>query len=860
MPTFPNQPLKIAFSLSSLPKITSQNCFSKLCLHLLLSTLPAVSFSKNSNILISEIQPHNPKCSYNSLIKIFTESNRFLQSLLLFKKAHFLSKPDLFVFPSVLKSCSYLSYEKGGICVHGYLTKCGFINWVGVGNSLILMYMKFGQAQNACRVFEEMPIWNGDVFCSLVYGFSMNEFYEEVVSTFEWMVELCIFMRLDTVYRVIMACREMGSLEKGILVHDFVIHNGFDKHVLVSNSLISMYVRMGRIDLGHRVFIDMYDRDIVSWNSLITGYAQSGNWEEVFDIFSCMKKNGKFVLNAVTLLGLLSACGQAWNLDLGMSIHGNLIRAGLLPDFRLGTAIVDMYAKCARIDCARTVFQEDLLEKTLVSWNSLIAGYSQNGYDQEATMLYEQMITKPYMKPDSVTFSNVVLGYASQGNLGRIQAIHALIIKKALDMDGDVVLGTAMINAYGKCLDIKATKLLFTCITRPCTAIWNALIAIYNLNQQAEQAMVLFIEMLQSKVLPDTITMIMLFQSSGELGNLKLGNMVHGFCLLKGFSSDLVVGNAMIYMYMRCGSVKSSEVLFSSLSEKNIITWNTMMCSYIKFGFAARALRVFCQMQSEKQYTPNSVTMISFVQASAAVFASRGAELSHAYILKLGLASEVLVVNSLIDAYAKNGLIANAKSLFMQTGHLRDLSSWNAMIAGYGMNGQGREACNLLSEMEEDGYEPNSVTFISLLSSCSHSGMIEEGCRIFDIMFKKYQIQPGMEHWTCIVDMFGRAGRLEEAYQIIKHGLYQNSDNHVQLYCNAAWGALLNACRMNLNMELGKLAGEKLSKLEPDNCGYHSLLSNLYASSTRWAEATKIRKVFEDGRLVKKAGLSVFKH
>ncbi|XP_059652328.1 pentatricopeptide repeat-containing protein At1g11290, chloroplastic-like [Cornus florida] len=756
-------------------------------------------------------------------------------------------------------SCACLSHLNAGLGIHNYLIKCGFGSWVGIGNSLISMYVKFGRVEDAYQVSEEMPMRDEDMFNSLVCKFGSKGFYEEVVVAFERMLKLCILPHLDTVCHAIMACGELRSMGKGLLVHDFVVKNGFDMHIPVANSLISMHIKMGRLDLGRRVFDEMHDRDVVSWNSLITGYAQNGNWVDAFDIFLAMKKDGDLVPNQVTLLGLLSACGQAGNLSLGKNIHGHLICTGLLCDFRLGTATVNMYAKCNRVEYARAIFEEDLLEKTLVLWNSLIAGYSQNGYDLEAIILFERMMVESNASPDSVTFANVIPSYSSLANTTIIQSIHALIVKKGLDMDRDVVLGTAMVDAYGKCSDIKSAESLFTCIQRPNTATWNTMVAAYNLQHRSDQAMLLFLEMLRSNVLPDSITMVMLFQSCGDLGLLKEGSMHHGYCVSKGFSSYLNVENAIIDMYMRCGCVKSSEFLFNLMSLKNIVTWNTILFGYVKNEHSAMAVIVFRKMQSESQYKPDSVTMISFVQASAAVLAGHGGEIAHAYIIKLGLDFETQVMNSLVDAYAKNGLIENAKVLFMQMGKLRDQSSWNVMITGCGINGQGREACDLLSKMEEDGCRPDSITFTSLLSSCSHSGLIEEGCRFFHMMVTEYKIQPGLEHWTCIIDMFGRAGRLEEAYRLIKTGLHQNSDSSDSLDFDAVWGALLSACRMNMNVELGELAGEKLSTLAPDNSGYHMLLSNLYASIKRWDEAAKVRRIFEDGKLLKKPGLSTVK-
>ncbi|KAF5179814.1 Pentatricopeptide repeat-containing protein [Thalictrum thalictroides] len=268
------------------------------------------------------------------------------------------------------------------------------------------------------------------------------------------------------------------------------------------------------------------------------------------------------------------------------------------------------------------------------------------------------------------------------------------------------------------------------------------------------------------------------------------------------------------------------------------------------------AIHLFNQLQWETQHRPDPVTMISVTQASATGSANHGGAMMHCLALKFGFQSETLVANSLIDAYAKNGLIHNAWSLFEQMGKSKDNSSWNVMLAGLGMNGYGGKACALLSHMEEDGYEPNSITFVSLLSSCSHSGLIDEGCYYFNLMVTKYNIQPCLEHWTCIIDMFGRAGRLEEAYHMIQNGLPQEGDPGSLSDCAAVWGALLSACRMHVNVELGELASQQLSRLSPHNCGYYTLLSNLYSSGRRWDEAANMRRVFDNGKLMKKPGFS----
>ncbi|KAF9606597.1 hypothetical protein IFM89_026918, partial [Coptis chinensis] len=444
------------------------------------------------------------------------------------------------------------------------------------------------------------------------------------------------------------------------------------------------------------------------------------------------------------------------------------------------------------------IFEEELHGRSLVSWNSLLTGYSQNGCDLEAVFLFQRMLRD--VNPDSITIANVIPACARLADLQMIQLVHSIIIKKDL-----------------------------------------------------------FVDMLRFQVFPDAITMLMLFQSCGELGSVKQGTIIHGYCCSKGFDSHLTVGNAMMDMYIRCGCMKSSLLLFKSMSCKNIVTWNTMLSGYVKSGHSAMVLDLFHHLQCENQHRPDPVTMISVIQVYASNSAKYGAPMMHGLTLKLGHNSEINVCNSLIDAYAKNGLIDIAWSMFEQMGRSKDTSSWNVMLAGFGMNGHGEKSCSLFSMMEEEGYEPNSITFISLLSSCSHSGLIDEGCEYFKLMVTKYNVEPCLEHWTCIIDMFGRVGRLEEAYCLMKSGLPERDDIGNLSDCAAIWGALLSACRVHVNVELGELASQQLSRLAPHNSGYYTLLSNLYASGRRWEEAETMRRVFEDGKLIKEPGFSMAK-
>lgn len=723
---------------------------------------------------------------------------------------------------------------------HGYLIKCGVLNYcIDVRNGLLLMYVELGEFHNAYKLFDEMPVRsNNNVFDHIIHGLGTSGAYHDVVITFENMVKSSIIPNVHSLCHIIKACSNLNSTKQANFVHDYVNQNGFHNHVLITNSLISMYAKIGRLDLAQKVFQNMIQKDIVSWNTLITRYAQNQNSPQVFNLFLTLKQAKNPVPNVITFLALLSCVKEV---SIGKSIHSHLIRTNLYSNFQIGTAIFNMYAKCERLDYARIVFEQ--INKTLVSWNALISAYKQKGYDKEAVDIYKRLLTEPDLKPDSFSFANVLPAYANLGNLKRIKSIHSMIIKHGLDMYQDVVLCTAILDAYGKCSDVKASEFLFSCMRDPSTASWNAIISVYNMNNKIKNAMVVFQEMVRGNVLVDCITLVTVIQSCGQMGCLKKGHMIHKFVFSRGFCSYLIVGNALIDMYMRCGCVKSGEMVFDSMCVKNIVTWNTMIYGYMKVGCFFTGLRFFNHVQLE--YKPDSVTVISLLQGSVAISGSF-LEMVHGYILKFGLDYETQIMNILIDSYAKFGNVEKAQDLFARNDFIRDQSSWNIMIAAYGMNGQGSESCNVFTKMIKNGYTPDPITFISLLSACSHCGLIEEGFKFFDLMVNKYKIQPTIEHLTCIIDMLGRANGLKEAYEMIKSGNYQKP----------VWGALLSACRNNMDMEIGELVGDKLSQMGCDSFEYYSLLSNLYSLNNKWDEVMEIRRVFGDRKVVKKPGLS----
>ncbi|KAK1322039.1 Pentatricopeptide repeat-containing protein [Acorus calamus] len=321
---------------------------------------------------------------------------------------------------------------------------------------------------------------------------------------------------------------------------------------------------------------------------------------------------------------------------------------------------------------------------------------------------------------------------------------------------------------------------------------------------------------------------------------------VHGHALRRGLSSCVHVSTTLVDSYARLGWVSFSRRVFDEAPIKNVFTWCAIIACYARNGSPFEALELFRSMNSADVF-PNSVTMVSVIQACAVLLVLGHGKLIHAYVLRRGFESIVPVPNALIVMYVICGDLELARRVFDGI-RKRDVVSWNSMILGYAIHGLGREAIQVFKEMVDSGVRPNVVTFVSVLGACSHIRFIEEGQSLFESMASEYGVVPIAEHYACVVDLLGRAGRLNEACEIIEEMRIEPGP--------AVWGALLGACRIHGNVELAERACEHLFELEPTNAGNYVLLVNIYAEAELWDEVNSLKKIVEERGLLKVSGCS----
>ncbi|KAG4123214.1 hypothetical protein ERO13_D11G313200v2 [Gossypium hirsutum] len=343
-------------------------------------------------------------------------------------------------------------------------------------------------------------------------------------------------------------------------------------------------------------------------------------------------------------------------------------------------------------------------------------------------------------------------------------------------------------------------------------------------------------------------TIISLLQSCAQVADLESGKVLHGYIFRKGLDINVILCTALVDLYSKCGALKEATFMFDRMKNRNVITWTAMLVGLAQNGHAEDAIRLFGKMQ-EEGVTANSTTLVSLVHCCAHLGLLKKGRSVHARLLRYGYAFDVVNRTALIDMYAKCGNINYAERVFEDVSFFKDVISWNSMITGYGMHGQGHKALDLYRRMLEEGLKPNKTTFVSLLSACSHSGLVDQGRSLFLSMESDHNIRANEKHYACYVDLLSRAGHIKEAEVLIKQMPFQSS--------REVFEALLNGCRMHKNIDIGIKAADYLLSLDATNPGIYIMLSNIYAEARRWDAVDHIRGLMRGRGLKKTPGYSL---
>ncbi|KAF5771904.1 putative tetratricopeptide-like helical domain superfamily, DYW domain-containing protein [Helianthus annuus] len=486
---------------------------------------------------------------------------------------------------------------------------------------------------------------------------------------------------------------------------------------------------------------------------------------------------------------------------------------------------------------------------TSTSWNTHFRELTKHGNYQQSLTLYRHML-RSGSTPDAFTFPVLLKSCALLSLPISGTQLHCHIIKTGCHSEPFVQ--TGLISLYSKCWLIEDAHQLFdeSPHSQKLTVCYNALVAGYTRNDRFVTGFELFCRMRLLGVRVDAVTMLGLIPGCNDPGRLMFAESLHGFVAKCGLDADLCVANCLLTMYVRCGSKELARKFFDWVPVKELGTWNAMINGYAQNGYATEALELYREMES-LGLDPNPITLVGVLSSCAHLGAQTIGVDVEKKIQNSSFKHNIFVNNALINMYARCGNLTKAQEIFDSMVE-KNLVSWTAIIGGYGMHGDGETAVHLFNEMIQASIRPDGPVFVSVLSACSHAGLTDIGLGYFDSMKMEYGLKPGPEHYSCVVDLLGRAGRLDDAQMIINK-MPMEPDG-------AVWGALLGACKIHKNVDLAEYAFDRVIKLEPTNIGYYVLLSNLYTEVNDTEGVLRVRVMMREKRLRKDPGYSYVEH
>lgn len=492
---------------------------------------------------------------------------------------------------------------------------------------------------------------------------------------------------------------------------------------------------------------------------------------------------------------------------------------------------------------AQVIFDGILLKNSFL-WNFLIRGYACNECSLKALVLYREMLSFG-QKADNFTYPFVLKACGDLLLVETGRRVHSEVVVSGLE--SDIYVANALLAMYSKFGDMGLARMLFDRMLERDLISWNTMISGYVKNGNPRKALEVFEKMGKAELKADGTTLLGILSACAELMALKLGKEIHAYVVQKsGEICNEFLTNSLIEMYCNCKSLAYSRRLFDGVKLKDTVSWNSMIRGYEQNGDAFESLRLFCRMVMEGAEV-DEVTIITILGACDQISALQFGMSIHSCLVKKGFGANIIVGTALIDMYSKCGSLSSSRRVFDEIPR-KNLVSWSAMISGYGAHGQGEEAISCYHELVANNFTPDEGVLTSVLSACSHAGLVNEGKHIFNRMTIEYNVKPRLAHYSCLVDLLGRAGYVHEAYELIKTMEVKPSSD--------IWAALLSACRLHKNVKLAEVSAQKVFEMNPKGVGSYICLSNIYASEKRWDDVERVRAMVRSKGLKKPPGCS----
>ncbi|KAL1211378.1 Pentatricopeptide repeat-containing protein [Cardamine amara subsp. amara] len=836
------------------------------------------------------------------MTRVVVSSHRFLAEKISYRRIPISSYFTDFVnqvnststtnFSFVFKECGKQGALELGKQAHAHMIISGFRPTTFVLNCLMRVYTNSRDLVSASMVFDRMPLRDVVSWNTMIKGYSKSNDMVKASSFFNmmpvrdvvsWNSMLsgclqngeswkCIEIFVDmgragisfdgrTFAIVLKVCSFLEETNLGMQIHGVIVRVGCNTDVVAASALLDMYAKCKRFDESLRVFQGIPEKNSVSWSAIIAGCVQNNLLSLALKFFKEMQKGAGGVSQSI-YASVLRSCAALSELRLGGQLHAHALKSNFAADGIVRTATLDMYAKCDNMQDAQILFDksENLIRQ---SYNAMITGYSQEEHGFKALLLFHRLMSSG-LGFDEISLSGVFRACALVKGLSEGLQIYGLAIKSNLSLN--VCVANAAIDMYGKCQALSEAFCVFNEMRTRDAVSWNAIIAAHEQNGRGCETLSLFVSMLRSRVEPDEFTFGSVLKACTG-GSLGYGMEIHSSVVKSGMASNSSVGCSLIDMYSKCGMIEEAEKIHSRLFlqgnvlgtmeelekmhnkrlQEMCVSWNSIISGYVTKEQSEDAQVLFTRMM-EMGITPDKFTYATVLDTCANLASAGLGKQIHAQVIKKEMQSDVYICSTLVDMYSKCGDLHDSRLMFEKS-LKRDFVTWNAMISGYAHHGKGEEAIKLFERMILGNIKPNHVTFISILRACAHMGLIDKGLEYFYMMKRDYGLDPQLPHYSNMVDILGKSGKVKKALKLIGEMPFEADD--------VIWRTLLGVCAIHRNnVEIAEEATAALLRLDPQDSSAYTLLSNVYADAGMWEKVSDLRRSMRGFKLKKEPGCS----
>ncbi|MCO5591742.1 hypothetical protein L7F22_045734 [Adiantum nelumboides] len=759
--------------------------------------------------------------SWNVMISSFLREGCEERAVLLFSRMQLQGLlPTKVTYICMLSGCASVEMLVTCKLIHTRISTSQFQSGTALHTALLNMYGRCGSLEYARCTFNNIEDRDVIAWNAMIEVYHEHELYEELCALFFQMQVEGVFPNNVTIVTMLDTCTHFKGSFEGTLMHRYAIDTGLIHEVSVATAVVTMCGKGRNLEEAVSVFRSFRERDTILWNAMIALYVFHGRCRDALQMMDRMLLEG-FLATRVTFASILNVCASRAAVFAGKCMHACIVNSAMEMEYDVANAIINMYGKfCSTVDALCT-FQK-LPDRDVITWSAMIAAFAEVGQHENAFQAFHEMQEGGF-NPNEVTIVNVLRAFEAEADCNELRVIHDYILSHGLDED--MMVGTTLINLYGKRGDLKSAQIVFDKLPKHDVLSWTAMISSYVQNGQGRQALLLFDQMNKKGVVPDRVAIANILLACSELGDPLECDQMHAFIQLWSIELDEVVGSALLSMYGRFGRLFLSETLFNNLPKQQAATWNAMMMVYVQHGQSRKTLELFYEMCCNG-VVPDKDSFVSSLTACANETSLVDGEKVHTLICSTDLALNNVVVAALVNMYGKCGYLGIAKGIFdeMQS---HGLILWNAVVGVHAQHGESMKALQLISNMCIQGCIPDTITSISVLNACSHTGLLIEALHFVASMEHAFSIPPVIDHYVCVSDMLGRSGRSSEAALLINHLPFQPKA--------VSYMSLLGACQSLANMHQGERAAKCMSELASENAGPYVSLSNMYVLQTNEA-------------------------